>query len=74
MQKVMITGATGFIGSNLVKAFSEQGILIYAVVQRETSLNKLLKSENVIPIVCKNSDIENLHHKINDRDIDASII
>lgn len=70
MKKIIITGATGFLGRNLIQAFNKQETLIYAVVHSESSVVNVLKSENVIPIVCNNKEIETLHEKIKEKDID----
>lgn len=44
--KIVITGATGFLGSNLVKHFNEKQYEIYAIV-RENSNTKQLDKNNI---------------------------
>ena len=65
MKKVIITGASGFIGFALTKSFVEEDFYVYAIV-REDSLNanKLEKLANVHVIRCNLSDVENLVHFI----------
>lgn len=65
MKKVIITGASGFIGFALTKRFVEEDFYVYAIV-REDSLNanKLEKLANVHVISCNLSEVENLVHFI----------
>ncbi|KAG9285229.1 hypothetical protein G9A89_002125 [Geosiphon pyriformis] len=49
-QTILITGATGNVGSSAVKAFLEQGATVIAISRSQSSLDKLianLKSSNV---------------------------
>ena len=38
--KIVITGATGFLGSNLVKHFNEKQYEIYAIVRENSNTNR----------------------------------
>lgn len=71
MNKVIITGATGFIGKYLVKELVKQEVEIIAVV-RENSRNILEIASLPIKIIkCNISDYRLLPELITDRDIDA---
>lgn len=50
-EKVVITGATGFIGRNLASLYLEKGALVYALVRPDSSnLERLPRHENLIPV------------------------
>lgn len=72
MKKAIVTGATGFLGSWLVKELSSSGIEVTAVVR---SLHKeaeiLAQLENVKIVKCQLSDMERLPEIIEERDIDV---
>ena len=51
MSKILITGAAGFIGSNLVEAFLEKNDLVVGIDRDESRahvLTSLLKSFNMV--------------------------
>ena len=49
MQSVIITGADGFIGRNLVRYMSGQGVLVYALVLANSpNIAKIKDLENII--------------------------
>lgn len=61
MKKVIITGANGFIGSNLTKIFSEDGFEVTAVVRDKNSDVSSISSLQGIKIVyCSLDNIEDL--------------
>lgn len=71
MKKVIVTGATGFIGKFLVRELVAQNIEVIAVV-RENSKN--LENISTLPVKiveCNLDRIGKLSEKIADRDIDA---
>jgi len=55
-KKIIITGATGGIGSNLVKKFTEQGSIVLATGTKEEKLNNLKNKFNNIFIEKFNLD------------------
>ncbi|MBP7030805.1 MAG: NAD-dependent epimerase/dehydratase family protein, partial [Spirochaetes bacterium] len=57
MQKILITGANGFIGSNLVKYFYQNGFNIYGVVRKQSNL-KFLKDLKINLIFCDLKEID----------------
>lgn len=53
MEKIVITGATGFLGSNLAARFLEAGARVYALVRPEsTHLDSLPSHENLVIVRC----------------------
>ena len=76
-KKVVITGATGGIGNNLVKKFTDSGSKILATGTKEEKLNKLKKEFNEIQIEKFNledhprieSFIESAYNKLGGLDI-----
>lgn len=46
MDKVLVTGANGFIGQHLVKKLIEKGYLVYSLVMPNTSLGELALLDN----------------------------
>lgn len=72
MEKVIITGANGFIGSALTNYFAFKGIKVFAIVRNENSnIARINKNENIDIIYCDLSKIVNLDKLILDRDIDV---
>lgn len=66
--KVIVTGAAGFTGYNLVEALVEKGYFVYAVVRSESSHNtRLQESEHLKVIVCDMTDYGQLSKKIHDK-------
>lgn len=56
MHKVLITGATGFIGSHVVRLFSEKGVKIGCLVRKNSDLANIKD----LPVELKYGDITNL--------------
>lgn len=53
MDKIVITGATGFLGSNLAQEFLAHGARVYALVRPEsTHLDSLPDHENLVTVRC----------------------
>lgn len=72
MEKVVITGANGFIGSALCNMLSKQNIEIIAVVRNENSDISAIKQLPGLRIVyCSLEQLKNLADIISDRDIDV---
>lgn len=72
MTKVIVTGASGFIGLNLCKILNEKGIKTYAILRSESSYDERLKSlDNVVPVICDLENIGSLPQIIPETAIDA---
>jgi len=72
MKKVIITGASGFIGSALTNFFAFEGIKVFAIVRNENSnIARINKNENIEIIYCDLSEVVKLDELIPDRDIDV---
>ena len=70
MKKIVITGATSFLGAATVEKFLEKGHMVYAVVRRETkNLFRLKQHHNLIIIESNLNEIENLTKDIPNADI-----
>lgn len=67
MSKVLITGATGFIGSHLVDAFLEKGDEVRVLV-RASSLSQSLKGKRIEVVKGDYGDIESLKKAVKDVD------
>lgn len=73
MKKILITGATSFIGSALIKKLHND-LKIYAVVRpHSTKINTIKPYNNVNIIECEYSDYNSLSSKIKD-EIDCAIL
>jgi len=69
-QRILITGATGFIGSNIINLLLEKKIYIYDILRQKNKNNKyikkLQKKKNYFPIFYnKFNDLEEKLKKIN---------
>ena len=65
MEHVVISGADGFIGSNLTKRFISQDCIVYAVVSpQSTTTSRLYDLQNVHIIVAQLDDFEEIAAKI----------
>lgn len=71
MKKVIVTGATGFIGTNVVNELCLKGIEVIAIVRRGSRNIYKLDRYNIRIIECDLCEIQSLAEKINDRDIDT---
>ncbi len=72
MKKTIVTGANGFVGSNVCKELCKQGVKVFAVVKDEQENIDNIKNLPDIQIVyCDLSNISTLDSKISDRDIDV---
>ncbi|WP_022766599.1 NAD-dependent epimerase/dehydratase family protein [Butyrivibrio sp. XPD2006] len=74
MQKCLVTGANGFIGSELLKVLSDEGVEVIAVVRsRHSNIDKIKNLKGVSIVYCDMDDIHNLPQIVVDRDIDTCI-
>ncbi|MEH7333231.1 NAD(P)-dependent oxidoreductase [Neobacillus drentensis] len=72
MKKAIVTGANGFIGSNLVSELLSHDIEVIALVRNEKSNRDTLAKNDKLKIVyCELNELPSLPQKINDRDIDV---
>lgn len=69
MKNILVTGATGFIGINLIKLLIQKQHNVFAVVRNEKSdISNLPKSTNII--FCEMDQIENLKSKLSGIELD----
>lgn len=72
MEKAIVTGANGFVGSWLIKNLVSHGVEVIAVVRDKSSDISQLKEFSKISLVyCDLSDMNNLPSLIKDRGFDA---
>ncbi len=72
MNKVVVTGANGFVGSHVCEQLSKQGVKIFAVIKDTNENISCIENLDDIEIVyCELAEIETLFEKIPDRDIDV---
>lgn len=72
MKKVIVTGATGFIGYHLVNTLVSQGILVYAICSTNSShKTRLAEFIEVKIISCDLKEIGMLPNLISERDFDV---
>lgn len=72
MKKAIVTGANGFVGSNVCKALSENGVKIYAVVKNaDSKISTIENIDNLEIVYCDLANIEKLYDLIPDRDVDV---
>lgn len=72
MQKAIVTGANGFVGSHVCKELCKENVKVYAVIKDENENIDNIKDLNGISIIyCDLSNITQLAEKIKDDDIDV---
>ncbi len=71
MKKAIVTGATGFIGSNLLRVLVEEGITVIAIVRPGSNNLDNIKDCPVKIIESNVADYKKLPELIADRDIDC---
>ena len=73
MKKVLVTGATGFVGRHLVELLTTLDIEIYAVVRNEEKAKSFLgQLKNVHIVCCPLNFYAHMSEKISTRDIDVA--
>jgi len=70
LERVIITGVTGFIGSALAKRLLLHGTIVYGVGRNQDKLNELKTYGNFIPILADFKQYGKLHELISDRGFD----
>lgn len=74
MKKVIVTGANGFLGSELVKYLNSENIAVIAIVRSDNIHTKNISIlKNVKIVYCELSQFNKLHEIIKDRDVDCCI-
>ena len=74
MKKVIVTGANGFIGTNLLKELSKHNLDIFAIIKDEQeNIDNIKDIKGVKIVYCELEQINTLSSKITDRDIDCLI-
>lgn len=72
MKKAIVTGANGFVGSNVCKELSKNGVEVYAIVKdTNENISNIKDLENLKIVYCDLNDIAKLFDMISDRDIDV---
>lgn len=59
-KRIVVTGATGFVGSNVVKYFLERDFEIFIIVQKKSLLDNLGVAINQVSVFKYNQDIKEL--------------
>lgn len=72
MKKAIVTGANGFIGSNVCKYLCQKNIQVFAVVKDKNENTEAIDGlEHLTIVYCDLGEISSLKEKIADRDIDV---
>lgn len=71
MKKVIITGASGFIGKALTKRLLEENVQVFALVRNENKIQDLTCYKNLHVINADMSEYKNLPNLIKERNFDT---
>lgn len=71
IKKVIVTGATGFIGGWLVRELLSNDIMVYGIGTKIEKMQEFAANENFVPIVSTFETYCDLPGMIKDRDIDV---
>lgn len=66
--KVLVTGATGFVGSHVVDSLLEQGHTVFYIA-RSTSTMRWLEGKDVTRVDGSLFDVESLRHAVSGMDV-----
>ena len=70
MKRVIVTGASGFIGQHLVRALLDEGVEVWAVLRNEKALEDL-KRDTLHIVTAEFDEYASLSEKIPERGFDA---
>jgi nucleoside-diphosphate-sugar epimerase len=70
LKKVIITGASGFIGGKLSERLLKDDVTVYGVGRNAEKLNELKKYGNFVPVIADFADYDKLPELIQERDFD----
>jgi nucleoside-diphosphate-sugar epimerase len=71
MRKVIITGASGFIGGALAKRLLSEGVRVYGVGRNREKLEALRQYGDFVPVAADFEQYDKLHESITDDGIDV---
>lgn len=71
MNRVIITGASGFIGKALTKKMLEYGIEVYAIIRNIDKISDLSNFKNLVIVEAKLDNYKNLASQITERGFDV---
>ncbi len=72
MNKAIVTGANGFVGSHVCKELCREGVQVYAVIKdTDENIDNIKNLNNINIVYCELDSITELPNKIKDRDIDV---
>lgn len=71
MKRVVITGASGFLGGALTLRLLRKGVLVYGVGADEKGLQRFSKFKNFIPIVAEFKNYPALTEMISEQEFDV---
>lgn len=71
MKKVIVTGATGFIGGGLVRKLLSQDMKVYGIDIETPKFEEFNRYDNFTPVIASFEDYQNLPDMIAERDIDV---
>lgn len=71
MKKVIVTGATGFLGKKLVNDLLKNSVEVYAIVRDIAKANKFDNSENLHIVQCNMNQYYKLDQLINEEKLDT---
>lgn len=73
MNRIAVTGATGFIGLNFIKFLSSKGVIVYPIVRETSDINNLKKIVCEENIVIYRKTAESLLEELEDKNINAVV-
>ena len=71
MKKAIVTGANGFIGSNLVKVLTDNDVFVIAVDRVGTNWKEELRTDNILKLECDLKNISDIPEKTDEENIDC---